>query len=265
MPRPVVHVAGCLAITVPGTMLATATLRRLWPEVETSIAVGVSVVLFAGLLLWGYNRHEVGAKSNLGAALLAGTLAAVAVFAVQADLDAGRQAAALHAARERDAAADRQWLQLTLGINRDLTGIDLQHMDLTEFYMRGKNLTEAKLSGANLNRVDLSEARMEAIGLEDASLRRADLTESNLIGAFLMGADLSGATLTESNLTNAFLTGADLSGATLANADLSGADLSNADLSGADLLGARLDRATATRGTRWPVGFDWRAAGVTLQ
>ena len=50
---------------------------------------------------------------------------------------------------------------------------------------------------------------------------------------------------------------ADLAGAHLEQALLCGAQLQGADLAGAHLAGARVNGAT-----RWPSGFDWRAAGA---
>jgi hypothetical protein len=51
----------------------------------------------------------------------------------------------------------------------------------------------------------------------------------------------------------------DLSGSLLAGARLGWARLAGADLRGAHLAGAR-----ASADTRWPDGFDWRAAGARL-
>ena len=53
------------------------------------------------------------------------------------------------------------------------------------------------------------------------------------------------------------LTGHDLREADLQNALLHGADLTAPDLAGADLRDATFDRHT-----RWPAGFDPRAAGA---
>jgi Pentapeptide repeats (8 copies) len=80
---------------------------------------------------------------------------------------------------------------------------------------------------------------------------------------------LPGARLERARLAGADLRGADLRGAGLDQADLAGAHLEEsllcgARLQGADLRGARLDGARASAATRWPSGFDWRAAGVEL-
>jgi uncharacterized protein YjbI with pentapeptide repeats len=61
------------------------------------------------------------------------------------------------------------------------------------------------------------------------------------------------------NLHGADLFGADLSGANLAGAWLGNADLDEVELEGAILRGAAYDCYT-----RWPAGFDPKAAGAML-
>ena len=51
----------------------------------------------------------------------------------------------------------------------------------------------------------------------------------------------------------------DLSGSLLPSARLGWAELARADLRGAHLQGARV-----SADTRWPAGFDWRAAGARM-
>jgi uncharacterized protein YjbI with pentapeptide repeats len=245
--------AGCLGVTAAVTL----GLRSIWPEVAPAVAFCVGAIFLAGLVLWWANRSDSGAKSTLGAALLGGTLVAIAVFGIQADLDAGRQVA-----------AEQQALRLTLGLQQDLSGIDLAGNDLTSFYLRGKNLTQAVLAGADLTLVNLSGAELREADLTGADLGRAHLASANLQGADLSDADLSGADLFAADLSDAMLSGADLSGTFLASTDLSNALLVGADLSGADLSGARLDGAilegaVVDGATQWPIGFDWHAAGVT--
>jgi uncharacterized protein YjbI with pentapeptide repeats len=262
--RPLLAGVGCLAVTALGTL----TLHRLWPEVDLKIAAGVSAVLFTGLTLWWPNRGEVGAKTNLGAALLAGTLVAVAVFAVQANLENQRLALSEQQARERAAATERQTLRLSIGLQRDLTGMDLSGQNLTGFYMRGKNLTDADLTDATLTGAVLAEAKASNVVLTGADLRGVSLDGADLTEADLSGANLSGTELFDTNLTSALLAGTNLRGTHLFNVKLAGAQLSGADLTGADLRdaylkGADLQGAVTAGGTRWPPGFDWRAAGVT--
>jgi uncharacterized protein YjbI with pentapeptide repeats len=65
------------------------------------------------------------------------------------------------------------------------------------------------------------------------------------------------------DLSGSLLGGAQLGRARLARVNLRGADLC-ARLDGADLAGASLAGARASAATRWPAGFDWRAAGARL-
>jgi hypothetical protein len=85
----------------------------------------------------------------------------------------------------------------------------------------------------------------------------------------LSGSLLAGARLGWARLAGADLRGADLRGTSLQHAELVGAHLEQSLLcgtqfQGADLRGAHLAGARASADTRWPDGFDWRAAGARL-
>jgi Pentapeptide repeats (8 copies) len=85
----------------------------------------------------------------------------------------------------------------------------------------------------------------------------------------LAGSILPSARLDFAHLAGADLRGSDLRGTSLLYADLAGAYLHQAllcgtQLQGADLREARLTGAQVSRDTRWPSGFDWKAAGVRL-
>jgi Pentapeptide repeats (8 copies) len=86
-----------------------------------------------------------------------------------------------------------------------------------------------------------------------------DLRGSQLAGARLGRAQLAGADLAGADVRLADLQLADLAGAHLVQAQLCGAQFQGANLRGANLAGAR-----ASNITRWPSGFDWRAAGAEL-
>ena len=123
-------------------------------------------------------------------------------------------------------------LQLSLGVQREMPGIDLHSEDLSRFDLAGKNL-----EGANM---------------EDADLTGASLVRTNLSGAELSSADLSDANLEEANLSGANLSDADLvdteaSGINLQNSKLLGADLSGAQLSGANMRGVCLAGGSLVR------------------
>jgi uncharacterized protein YjbI with pentapeptide repeats len=76
----------------------------------------------------------------------------------------------------------------------------------------------------------------------------------------LIHTDLSETFLYNANLSYANLEAADLRGTSFYRAVLIGADLSKTDLRHASLRDA-----LASAQTRWPHGFDWRAAGVALR
>jgi hypothetical protein len=100
----------------------------------------------------------------------------------------------------------------------------------------------------------------DALGEEQwLDLSAVDLRRANLRNAQLGDVDLRFA-----RLQRAFLAGAHLRGAYLDDSHLEGARLSAADPEGANLDGIYLQGAEADVRTKWPEGFDWRAAGVTV-
>jgi len=189
-----------------------------------------------------------------------------------------------------EARSARDSLSLSLSSSTSFVGIDLHGRNMKRFYLggktlnaadlenarlndavlrgsslRGANLRHAHLSGADLQeadlhgaRTDLHSAKLITANLRLAKLSDADLTDADLRGADLAGADLRGANFRNADLRDANLAGADLRLAVL-SADLRGAvfaaDFRPARLDGAGLAGARWDETT-----RWPQGFEPRAA-----
>jgi hypothetical protein len=86
-----------------------------------------------------------------------------------------------------------------------------------------------------------------------------DLNGSVLPGARLGWARLAGADLRGADVRGTSLQHAELAGAHLEQSLLCGTELQDADLRGVHLAGARV-----SADTRWPVGFDWKAAGARL-
>ena len=86
----------------------------------------------------------------------------------------------------------------------------------------------------------------------------------DLCGSLLPGARLDGARLDGADLRGADVRASNLQRAELAGARLEDALLCGTQLQGADLRGARLTGARVSTATRWPSGFDWRAAGARL-
>jgi len=86
----------------------------------------------------------------------------------------------------------------------------------------------------------------------------------DLNGSVLPGARLGWARLAGADLRGADVRGTSLQYAQLAEAHLEQALLCGTQLQGADLRGAHLAGARASADTRWPDGFDWKAAGARL-
>lgn len=91
-----------------------------------------------------------------------------------------------------------------------------------------------------------------------SSLYWALLADADLTGCNFEGADLRGVTLTNARLVDANFRNADLGLNNLNGASrLQGADFTGAILDGCNLSGAQYDSRT-----RFPAGFDPRAAGM---
>jgi uncharacterized protein YjbI with pentapeptide repeats len=233
----------------------------------TIAAVGgalLALTVIPGVYLWWPSRSKELAKSDLGLALMTGALIAFSVLVLEFLLT--QRARKLESVRQDE--AEKQALQLLVGRQRNLAGIDLgcsaaeKDADCGEvldgFYLSGKILTDANLRGSSLQQVRLENARlqqailagadMEGANLEGAHLERAILDRARLHGAVLRfanleGARLRGAQLPRANLDFALLR-ADLAGAQLVGASLFGADLANANLRGAKLQRADLRSAS---------------------
>jgi uncharacterized protein YjbI with pentapeptide repeats len=141
------------------------------------------------------------------------------------------------------------------------------------------DLDSAVFQGANLYQVYLSPLRLIGANFNGAQLEGAYLKGSVFIGSSMEHAnlacwrrkvctDLYGASLMRVDLIDADLSGANLSGANLDGADLSGAKLGGAILHDA-MYNTRPIAVINGQGelvtdmpTRWPAGFDPRAAGA---
>jgi uncharacterized protein YjbI with pentapeptide repeats len=151
-----------------------------------------------------------------------------------------------------------------------LAGADLEEAELVGAHLASAdlgdaNLQGARLTGANMEFGRLAGAHLEGARLYYANLQGARLTSAHLQGARLAGAQLQGAWLDDANLQGAWLVGADLEGAELMGANLQGRRLHWGRLEWAQVDGADLEGAIASAATKWPIGFDWRAAGVRME
>jgi hypothetical protein len=139
----------------------------------------------------------------------------------------------------REHALDVEAAMTVLG-RRDVSAddplLDLHEVDLSgsKNLLGGVNLRKVNLQGADLRGAMLDRTNLQQADLRSADLREAFLTSANLQGASLTAAKLQGAYLNNTNLQEVF------------------------DLEGANIKGAFADRGA----TKWPDGFDWRAAGV---
>ncbi|WP_433270659.1 pentapeptide repeat-containing protein [Actinosynnema sp. CS-041913] len=140
---------------------------------------------------------------------------------------------------------------------------------------------ELDLSGLDLSGAEVKD-QSQASSEGDRVYKAADLQRVNL-----RGADLRGASFFMALMSGADLRDTDLRGARLKEVHLVGVDFRGADLRGADLVSdysgfflgltgrpekfkdsgiktARFSGARADESTKWPEGFDWRAAGVKM-
>ena len=82
-------------------------------------------------------------------------------------------------------------------LNCDLSGANLNRLDLSEANLAGANLSRSSmaltdLSGANLQNTDLREAVFTGADLADTDMRGADLTGTSFAGAYMIGALMDG-------------------------------------------------------------------------
>jgi uncharacterized protein YjbI with pentapeptide repeats/endonuclease YncB( thermonuclease family) len=193
-----------------------------WPATGVISAAGVFIV---GLVLWWNGTNTQRKWDEIGRTIMVSVLLAALVGVLQYAVDQ-RQ-------KERD-------FELSLTLQDNLAGVDLQKRNLAGMRLQGKNLVEADLRGATLNNVNLIGADLSHADLDGAELRDADLRKTNLDGASLAGADLRNANLKTGDLPSVNLRDADLRGANLEITNLRGACLAEADLRGTKMAGADL-------------------------
>lgn len=173
----------------------------------------IAVLLLVAVLSVGVLLIRAGGSvcSELGMALIAGSILALALLAAETLLE-----------DRRSRSADHRNLLLMIAVQDDLQGIGLEGEDLSGQYLAGKNLTDARL-----RRIDGSYSSFNKSTLDFADLGNADLRHATFYDARLPGADLRGADLTCARLTGTRFY-VELEGfPTLANAKLEGANLNN--------------------------------------
>ena len=152
---------------------------------------------------------------------------------------------------------------------KDLAGANLQGADLHLCNLRGvkladANLQKVKLAGTSLQEASFRWANLQGADLMFANLQRADLMFANLQEANVQGINLQEAKLAISTLEEANFEYASLQKANLDSSVLRKANLADANLLEADLTNADLRETKYSAGTRWPEGFDPKAAGAIL-
>lgn len=148
---------------------------------------------------------------------------------------------------------------------RDLTGADLQGLDLENLNasgailrktnLKGLILTHGLLTNPNLYRSIAHQANFQHTVMLNPDLVRADFLGADFSDGALVSADARETQFVNANFRNAGLVGGDYSytdftGATLANAWLTGLNVEGADFTGVDTTGARA------------YGIDWSTAKV---
>lgn len=235
-------------------LLTAGGLWAVWENYPKNVVAWASLVagcvIVVGLCMWWPSRDW----EALGTTLVGGAVVSLSIFLLQSSFEAEQDLARREARRTRqqelkqlEAARRREDLLLTLGLQRNLYGIDLS----------GKKLSNAHLAGKILRDADLDRAHLDDAYLRQADLRDASLHRTDLEGAFMIGADLRDAWLFRTDLSSTFLNGADLRGADLYRANLGSAKLEGADLRGVLNWGTvrNLSTAQASFETKWPKGF----------
>jgi uncharacterized protein YjbI with pentapeptide repeats len=224
-----------------------------------AFSIGLLVLLaLVGRQLWKLDPNRQKAHSTLGTGLLVSVVVAGAVGFTQLEIDRRATARLRESDQARERSAQRQTLQLTIGLRKNLAGIDLRRRDLSGFYLEQKNFFEANFSGANLRGADFVGANLSSTYLKGADLDGADISETTTTGS-----KFPRASLRRTDVSEAHLEGSVFSEADLFEADLRQAHLEGADFRGANLRGANLQDATFNEATKWPSGFDPEAAGAT--
>jgi hypothetical protein len=125
----------------------------------------ILIVFGVGLWLWCPSNRAPDRYSDLGTTIIGG---GVIVFG------------GLFLERRLSRAAERRDLQLQLGLQNNLVGIDLNRRDLSGFYLSGKDLRYANLTKANLRRANLSGVDLRHATLDFADLRGTKLDKTSL-------------------------------------------------------------------------------------
>jgi uncharacterized protein YjbI with pentapeptide repeats len=114
---------------------------------------------------------------------------------------------------------------------------DLVNCDLSGMDMEGINIWSADLSGANISDANLSDALLEGVDFTGANAIGAIFDEADLFTTIIVNATFDNASLRDTNMEDAYAIGGSFINADLRGADLYFADFRNANVSGANFSG----------------------------
>ncbi|MDA7426561.1 pentapeptide repeat-containing protein [Thalassococcus lentus] len=122
----------------------------------------------------------------------------------------------------------------------NLSGANLQRVELDNSDLRGSNLRSANLSGASLVRAKLEDAKLWNTKLRETDLTGASMQNIQSVSGHYFSAQMEGA-----DLTGAVIVDSDFSRASLALAKLNGAKFVRNTFFGVNFAGISTDRATS--------------------
>ena len=149
---------------------------------------------------------------------------------------------------------------------KDLSGINLFHLDLSGWNFSGQNLTSSIFQDSTLTNTDFSNANLTSawfIGaiLTDTNFRNANLTSAKFDEATLTDMDFSNKTIKDAwfwgaTLANVDFTNADFTSTTFQGTTLTDVNFTNANLTSAIFYNATLTNVDFTNATLKKVGFE---------
>lgn len=244
---------------LPADVLRLVTHTFFW----LTLLLGVVIVVTGRVPFMGQTLETSPGQNvatDLGNALLGGLIVSAVLIAMQL----AQQRRDDHAANLVRRQSARSTMLLMLGLERDLSNVDLSDLDLSWFSLRNR-----VMSGSRFRRACMFRSNLEQCDLRKSELNDTDLTNTFLFGANLEGAHLHRAVLDHAHLKAADLSHASLFGCSLRDVKLQGARLCGADLRAADLRGATVEDAdfsdaTFDRRTLFPDGFNPADQGMIL-
>lgn len=218
------------------------------PQLAGWLVAGIiaALILIGGAFWLRSGKSKQDTSAEIGRLLMFGIAAALPSLLIAHSIDQ-RQTSLENEFKARQRAED---LQLQVGFQGNLRGVNLSGRSLRRFQLPGRNLNGAHLEGATLTGANLAGAMLIGARLDGARLDNVNLTYANLRDASLAGADLRGAKLISAQLENTcFAPGIDEQGKQKPT-NLRGAHFAGAYLNGPTFVGANLQDALFTEDLR---------------